>query len=350
MVRRIGNLWETLISPENFALAYERAIKHKKSKRAVKKFELNRAENLEAVRQLVASKKFRTARYHEKQIYEPKPRLIYILPFNPDRIVQHALMNVLIPIWEKRFIEESYACRTGRGMHSGSRKTMEFVRRNKYCLKCDISKFYPSINHDVLMGMIARKVKDPDVMWLVENIVRSFPGGKNAPIGNFCSQWFGNLYLNELDHFVKSELKIRDYVRYCDDFCLYHDDKRVLASAAARLRDYLSSSLKLTFSKCDLFPVRHGVDFLGYRHFDNYILLRKSTAKRVMRRLDRLPEMFARGRITFSHYQSSVGSTKGWLQWANTFNLKIRIRLEEVLRSLREIKNGFKSARAQEIL
>jgi retron-type reverse transcriptase len=344
MPKRYGHLWQTLISPENFADAYSKAIRHKKKKDSIIRFALDRDANLEAVRRLVAAKQFHTSRYHEKQIYEPKPRIIYILPFYPDRIVQHALMNILIPVWDSMFIEDSYACRAGRGLHSGSRRTMEYVRRNKYCLKCDISKFYPSIDHDVLLGIIRRKIKDPNVLWLVEDIVRSVSGGKNAPIGNFCSQWFGNLYLNELDHFVKSQLHVRDYIRYCDDFCLFSNDKEVLNDAAKKIGTFIGDVLKLRFSKCDLFPVKHGVDFLGYRHFDNYVLLRKSTARRVRKRFDRLPGLYAAGKITFERFQSSIGSSKGWLKWANTYNLKVRLRFASVMQSLKDIRNRLKAA------
>ena len=337
MVKRYGNLWTALTSPENIFSAYLKTCRGRRNKRAVNRFKHCEAENLERIRQSLLNRTFHTSRYQEKLIHEPKERVIYILPFNPDRIVQHALMNVMIPVWEKFFIGDTYACRVGLGMHAGSRRTMEYVRRNRYCLKCDISKFYPSIDQEVLMSIIRRKVKDPDVLWLLDDIVRSFPGGRNAPIGNFCSQWFGNLYLSELDHYVKSELRVRDYLRYCDDFCLFSDDKAALGAAREKIRAFLDSKLKLGFSKCEIFPVSHGIDFLGYRHFDNYVLLRKSTARRVIRRLAALPRRYAEGRISYMHFQSSVGSTNGWLKWARTGNLRIRARFERIRRLLRRI-------------
>lgn len=342
-MKRHGNLWHKIIDKDNFELAYRNAVRGKSSKRNVIRFKENEEANLEAVRQMLINKTFRTSRYCEKTVYEPKKRTIYVLPFAPDRIVQHALMNVLIPIWDKLFIETSYACRAGRGVHEGSRKTMEFVRRNKYCLKCDISKFYPSIDQDVLMAIVRKKIKCKDTLWLIEEIVRSFPGGKNVPIGNFTSQWFGNLYMNELDQYVKTELKIKDYIRYCDDFCLFHDDKAVLNDAAKKVKAFIEDRLLLRFSKCDLFPVSHGVDFLGYRHFKKYILLRKSTAKRVRKRLKRLPELHAKGKITDEQFMSSVGSTYGWMRWANSHNLAQKIRLDEMMK---EAKENVAAARA----
>ncbi|MDR3356029.1 MAG: RNA-directed DNA polymerase [Spirochaetaceae bacterium] len=317
--------------------AYHNAAKHKSSMRNVKKFAENADENLKQIQNALIEKTFTTSRYTEKRIYEPKERVIYVLPFAPDRIVQHALMNALIPIWDNFFIYDSYACRSGKGIHAGSVRTMEFVRRNKYVLKCDIRKFYPSIDQEILLSIIKRKIKCPDTLWLIEDIVHSFPGGKNVPIGNYTSQWFGNLYMNEADRYIKQELKIKDYIRYCDDFCLFHDDKRFLNECRDKINVFIGEKLKLTFSKCDIFPVSRGVDFLGYRHFDNYILVRKSTAKRVKKRLAALPKLYGKGKISGEQYRSSVASTYGWLKRANTYNLRVKIQLDELKKKVEEL-------------
>ena len=276
------------------------------------------------------SNTYTTSKYREKTIFEPKKRLIYILPFAPDRIVQHALMNVVEPIWEGLFIGDSYACRKGKGIHAGSRRTMEFIRHNAYCLKCDVSKFYPSIRHDVLLDIIQRKIKCKDTIWLIRDIICSIGGERNTPIGNYTSQWFGNLYLNELDMFVKHVLKIKHYASYCDDFVLFHNDKSHLREAAAAIKAFLLEKLSLTLSICDLFPVTQGVDFLGYRHFTRYILLRKSTAKRIMRRLKKLPALLLSGTISQSQFRSSLASSEGWLKWADTYNLSLKLRINDL--------------------
>jgi retron-type reverse transcriptase len=320
---------------ENIRLAHYKAALHKKSMRNVKAFEKDAETNLAAIHDSVVNKTFTTSPYSERIVYEPKKRTIYVLPFSPDRIVQHALMNVIAPIWEKLFISDSYACREGKGIHAGSVRTMEFVRRNKYVLKCDISKFYPSIDQEILLSIIQRKIKCPDTLWLIENIVHSFPGGKNVPIGNYTSQWFGNLYLNELDQYIKHILKVKDYVRYCDDFCLFHDDKKFLADCRDKIGSFITERLELAFSKCDVFPISRGVDFLGYRHFDNYVLLRKRTAKRVRRRLAALPRLHERGKISDEQYRSSVASTWGWLKHANSHNLAVKLELDALLEKTR---------------
>jgi hypothetical protein len=243
-------------------------------------------------------------------------------------------MRVLEPIWTKMFHPHSFACIRGRGLHAGSRLTMEYVRRYRYCLKMDVSKFYPSVDQEILFGIVCRKIKCADTLWLLREIIYSYPGGKNVPIGNYTSQWLGNLYLNELDQWLTHARRVKAYVRYCDDFCLFHDDKRYLRYLAGEIETFLRDRLKLTLSKNDVFPVTQGVDFLGYRHFPDHVLLRKSTATRMKRRLRRLPLELGTGMITPDQYRSTLSSISGWLRWANThhFQLNLQIRqLREVL-------------------
>jgi len=336
-MKRHGNLFKKIVTTENIHQAYCKARKGKRWQRKVQAFEKNLDGNIENISKSLINRTFQTSEYRTKRIHEPKEREIFILPFAPDRIVQHSLMNIIEPFWDKMMIHNNFACRVGKGIHAGSRKTMEYVRKNNYCLKCDISKFYPSVDQDTLYKILQRKIKCADTLWLIKNIIYSYPGGKNVPIGNYTSQWFGNMYLNELDMYVKHELKCKDYVRYCDDFCLFHDDKMVLNAAAKSIETFLLNRLNLRFSKCDLFPVSHGVDFLGYRHFRKYILLRKSTAKRVKKRLAMLPRLLENGKITKGQFKSSVASTWGWLKWANTYNFRLSLDIDK----LRRVANAY---------
>ena len=205
---------------------------------------------------------------------------------------------------------------------------MEFVRHYRYCLQCDIARFYPSINHDILAGIVRKKIKCPDTLWLIDNIIYSYPGGSNAPIGNYTSQWMGNLYLNELDQFIKHVLKPDGYLRYCDDFCLFGDNKRQLHQFRHAIAEFLDARLRLHYSFAEVFPVTAGLDFLGYRHFKSHVLLRKSTAQRVKRRLRLMPQMLTDGYITKEQMRSSLASTRGWLRWACTYNLTIATDLD----------------------
>ena len=312
------NLWETFISKDNFELALCNAIQCKKKYRQIKAFLKNRDENLEVVRQMVMRGEFHTSEYRSKTIYEPKERIIYKLPFAPDRIVQHAIMNILKPILKQKFIGNSFACIEGRGQHKASLKCSEFVRRNEYCLKCDIRKFYPNIDQKILSAMIHHFIRDEKFMQIVDDVIFSFAGGKNCPIGNYCSQWFGNFYLTRLDNFVKHELKCRDYERYCDDFLLFSNDKQYLNDCKKKIEAFLYDELKLTFSKSDLFKTKQGVDFCGYRHFGKYVLLRKQTAKRTARRL----RYFAKQNRKDDHIRSSIASAYGLLKHCCSFRLR----------------------------
>lgn len=321
-MKRHGNLYEKIITKENIALAYKRARRGKAWQRKVQKIDRDKERYLEELRLSLVNKTFHTAPYRLKWIYEPKQRLIYILPFYPDRIVQHALMQVLIPIWEPMMIFDSYACREGKGQHRGSNRALQFAQRNEYCLQCDISKFYPSIDHEILKAIIRKKIKDPDTLWLIDDIIDSIEGNTNAPIGNYTSQWFGNMYLNELDTKVKHDYKIRDYIRYCDDFLFFSNDKEQLKFIQSDIAGFLGT-LKLKLSKANLFHTTQGVDFLGYRHFHNRkLLVRKRTAGRIRRNIKAVPFLYRTGRITARQAVSKLASAKGWLQFAHTRHLR----------------------------
>lgn len=323
-MKRHGNLYHKITDYDNLHLAFQRSRKGKGWQETIARFEQNLDQNLLSIQRMLIDKTYRTSPYTEMTIHEPKKRIIYKLPFNPDRIIHHALMNVVEPIWNGLFVDTSYACRKGKGLHGGSRKVMDYIRKNKggYCLKLDIRKFYPSIDHDIVFDIVKRKIKCKDTLWLFEEIIYSISGGKNVPIGNYTSQWLGNLYLNELDQYLKHEHKVKYYIRYCDDFVVMHTCKKYLAKLREFIRGFIKDKLELVFSKCDLFPIKQGIDFLGYRHFSDYILLRKSTAKRIKRRLRVLPNQLASGRINEEQHRSVIASISGWLRWANTHNLQ----------------------------
>lgn len=318
-MRRIyTNLWARFISSTNIEMAADSAIRGKKKSVQIENFIKNRVSMLAKLRHILKKHKYKTSEYTERKIFRPKERLIYVLPFFPDRIVQHALINILGPIWMRGFISDSYACITGRGLHSASRRVMQFIRRNKYVLHCDIRKFYPSINHSILIKIIGRKIHDKRIMRIIREIVNSIGGETNVPIGNLTSQWFGNVYLNELDKFVHQELRIGEYIRYCDDFLVFSNDKETLHKALVRIREFLAEKLRLDFSKSVIYPTSRGVDFIGYRHFRGYILLRRRTARRMMRRIARIRETGD----TSPHARGIIAAAYGWAKHANTYNLR----------------------------
>jgi Reverse transcriptase (RNA-dependent DNA polymerase). len=330
-------MWDALITKENFEVAQKDSRRGKSTRRQIVAFEKDLESNLEHVRQSVIDGSFHTSRYRSRAIYEPKKRTIYILPYNPDRIVQHAIANILIPYFKKIFISDSYACIEGRGQMQASLRTMQAVRRNKYCLKCDIHHFYPSIDQKVLSNLYHGKFRDEEFLRVVDDIIFSFPGGKNMPIGNYMSQWSGNFYLTPLDNFCKHELKIRDYIRYCDDFLLFGDDKAYLHDCRKRIEDFIGENLLLEYSKADVFNIKQGVDFCGYRHFDNYILIRKSTAQRQIRKINKLPLMYENGKIDKDGMRSTIDSILGWLKHAKTYNMKNAMKIYGIRRKYVEV-------------
>jgi retron-type reverse transcriptase len=330
-MKRHGDLFDKIVAIDNLHMAYVSASRGKHWQNTVMNFEKNIDINLLEIQKSLINKTFTTSGYTNKTIYEPKERIIYKLPFAPDRIVQHALMNIIEPIWNNLMISDSYSCRKGKGIHAGSRKTMDYIRKvgkNGYCLKMDIRKFYPSVDHDVMYDIVRRKIKCKNTLWLLHDIIYSFDGGKNIPIGNYTSQWLGNLYMNELDQFVKHEHRVKYYIRYCDDFILLHRDKHYLKDMQAIITNFVADKLGMSLSKSDVFPISQGIDFLGYRHFHDRILLRKSTAKRIKRRIESLPGRLKHGEITLDQYRSSIASTLGWLKWANSHNFRNNLNID----------------------
>lgn len=321
-MKRIGNLFERIIEPDNISLAHQKARKGKSHYAEVMLVESNLEYYLGQVHEMLKSKTFATSQYRTKVIYEPKVRTIYKLPYHPDRIVQHAIMNIIQPIWDKVFIPDCYSAIPGRGLHAGLFKLRQFLKdreHTKYCLKFDVKQFYPSMSHDVLLSLIQRKIKCPDTLWLLEDIVKSPGGDRNAPIGNYLSQYFANIYLNWFDHWLKEVKQCRYYIRYGDDGVILHRDKSFLRILLDEIREYLDHRLKLELHrKTQVFPVDdRGIDFLGYRSFRDYTLLRKSSAKRFKRKI----HLIQHCELKPEHIISSVMSYLGWLKHCNSYHL-----------------------------
>jgi len=329
-MRRHGNLWPDVCDRGNLERAFNRAAKGKRWQWTVQRAEADRERILDEIQVALQNRTFRTSQYRSKVVYEPKQRTIYILPFVPDRIVQHALMGVLEPLWDAMFDPGAYACRPGRGQHSASARCMQAVRRFPWVMQADVRKFYPSVPHEHLLKVVRQKIKDPTVLWLLEDIVRSFPGEKNLPIGNLTSQWLGALYMNELDKHVRSELRSGDYLRYSDDFLVFCKSKAEARRAQDVCRAFLKDELGLTMAKDRIYPTQHGVDFVGYRHFKGYKLIRKSSVKRMRKRIREARWMLKTGRMPAEAARSVAASIRGWLEWADTYHLRQSIGLSNL--------------------
>jgi RNA-directed DNA polymerase len=347
MVKTFKHLYPRVYALENLYLAYRKARRGgKRKKEQVAAFELDLEFNLWQLHEELRDKTYRPGPYHNFYVQERKRRLISAAPFR-DRVVHHALCNVVEPIFERRFIYDSYACRVGKGTHRAVDRAQEFARRRRYCLQCDVAQFFPSIDQTILCGLLARHIADDDVMWLIDRVLESgagvlaaeyemawFPGDdllaavrpRGLPIGNLTSQHWANVYLDALDHFVKEELRCHCYLRYCDDFLLFHDDKAQLwVWRAAIIRFLRTLRLTLHEERAVVFPARDGIDWLGFRVFPYYRRLRKSNARNFARRLRRMSDDYRGGRIAAEQIRASVQSWIAHASHAHTYRLRRRI-------------------------
>jgi retron-type reverse transcriptase len=340
-VKRHRHLFEQVCSYENLFAAARKAWRGKRSRRPAAEFYSHYEEELVSLRTELLSGTYEHGGYHYFQIHDPKTRTVAAAPFR-DRVVHHALVRVLEPIFEKRFIEDSFACRKGKGTHAALRRAHQFTKAWPYVLKCDIARYFPSIDHEILLSQIERVVADHAVLDLIRTILESHcdttdqeweAGGdlfsvrerkRGLPIGNLTSQFFANIYLNPLDHFVKHELRVRGYVRYVDDFLLFGSDRAELKRQGNALRDKVTE-LRLTIhpDKYRLLPTTHGVDFVGFVSFsDGRRKLRKDNVRRFERRLSRMKFEASRGEREWAQVTRSVQSWVAHASHAHIFYLR----------------------------
>lgn len=310
-MRRINNIYQRIISIENLERADRNARRGKLIQYGVVRHIKNEKQNIELLHQALRDKTFQTSTYDIFTINEPKEREIYRLPYYPDRIVHHAIMNQLEQFFVAQFTADTYSCIKGRGIHKALynlKKSLRDVPGTTYCLKLDIKKFYPSVNHEILKQQLHQKIKDDNLLWLLDEIIDSAPG---LPIGNYLSQYLANFYLSNFDHWLKQDLKVKYYFRYADDMVILSHSKEHLHAVLAFIKRYLNVNLKLEVkSNYQVFPVaKRGIDFVGYKFYHTHILLRKSIKKRFARAVKR-----RRGHLTIASYL-------GWAKHANTKHL-----------------------------
>ncbi len=326
------NLYPLIYAFNNLYLAYVKARRGKRYQPEVVRFGADLERELMQLYRELAYRTYRTGKYRTFVIYEPKRREVAALPFR-DRVVHHAVCNVIEPIFERGFIYHSYACRVGKGTHAGADYVTECLRRvhrrhgGVYVLKADIASYFPSVDHGILVGILGRKIRCGPTMELLEEIVGSAGcDGRGIPIGNLTSQLFANIYLNELDQFVKHSLRVKHYIRYMDDFVMFHHDKGMLWEWRDRVSEFLWTGLRLELNdRTDIFPASRGVDFLGYRIWRTHRLLRKGSVKRMRRKLRRLQRKYVRGEVGLGEIDAVVQSWVGHAMHADTYNLRRKL-------------------------
>lgn len=327
-------MFDSLCSFENLFLAFRKAAKGKRGQPEVSEFEFNLEENLLKLNEALRAGTYQPGGYRSFYIHDPKHRLISAAPFC-DRVVHHALCRVIEPLFERTFIGDSYANRVGKGTHKALGKAQHFARRYPYVLQCDICQFFPSIDHQTLLSILARKIPEPRVLELCRKILQSGAGvlsdeytmvyfqgddllaasrPRGLPIGNLTSQFWANVYLNELDQTIKRRLGCQAYLRYVDDFLLFADQKTILWQWKKAIVEFLAR-LRLTLHarESTVYPVIAGIPFLGFRVYPTHLRLKRRNAQAFARRLQALQCSWRAGQITQSEITVRV---KGWVAHA----------------------------------
>jgi len=347
-LHKIRSLYDQIYDFGNLHQAYIHARKGKRYRIEVMKFTNRLEENLLNIQNELIQKTYTVGRYREFFVNEPKKRLIMALPFK-DRVVQWAIYQVLNPYFEKGFIQDSYACRVDKGTHRAVNRLQYWLRymhrrhERFYALKLDISKYFYRVDHNVLMGILRRRIGDEDLLWLLDVIVRcehtkfGIPlgdhqfdadriGGVGMPIGNLTSQMFANLYLNELDQYAKQTLHVKHYLRYMDDVVVLHQDKKYLWALMAQINEFVMDRLHLQLNnKTMVRKASQGIEFVGFRVWPTHKKLRKKSALKMKRRLGYLQRAYARGDVELQEVNNSLQSYLGIMMHCDSHNLKTKL-------------------------
>jgi len=344
-------MYSQLYSWDNLLLAFHKASKGKRGHAAVAAFEYRLEDNLLQLQHELKGQIYKPGEYHSFYIHDPKKRLISAAPFR-DRVVHHALCNLIEPIFERSFIFDSYANRIGKGTHKAIDRAQKFSRRFQYVLTCDVRQFFPSIDHAVLREILAQKIEDHQVMRLVDGILASgvgvlsdeyemayFPDDdpstgsgqglfaklrpRGLPIGNLTSQFWANCYLNPFDHFVKRRLQCKGYVRYVDDFLLFSNHKAELNKWREQIiAELCKYRLTLHETKCQAQPATEGIPFLGFHIFPEHRRLKRRKGVAFQRKFKLARKAFHRDELTFTDLNSIAFGWVNHVRRANTYRLR----------------------------
>ena len=351
-INTIQNAWNVICEFEYLVEADHSARKGKRYRAEVLAFTANLEHNLFQIQEQMIAVDCPLGPYRKLWVSVPKKRLVMALPYS-DRIVQWSLYQYLNPIYDRLFIEDSYACRKGKGSHKAAARLQYWMRQvdrkpgpGWYYLKLDISKFFYRVSHEKLLNILAKRIKDPELMKFLESVVNSraepfgLPRGKapqdtppeewlydvGMPIGNLTSQLFANIYMNELDQYCKHVLKIHYYIRYMDDIVILGENKETLHEWKAKIETFLHEELELDLNnKTCIRPVRMGVEFVGVRIWPAYMKLRKSTVGRLKREVKKISELYASGQMDEEAFKRRVASIKGLLEHTESESLRWRL-------------------------
>ena len=293
--KKCAATYDNIISLDNLLIAWKEFLKGKQKKKDVQEFELRLMDNILALHQNLVTKTYRHSSYEAFNISDPKPRNIHKARVR-DRVVHRAIYRILYPFFDRLFIADSYSCRNDKGIHKALDRFRSFARkashnhtRTVWALKCDVRKFFASIDQSILLGILEKHILDQDILKLLSAIIGSFhtEEGKGLPLGNLTSQLLVNVYMNEFDQFMKHQAKAKYYIRYADDFVIFSDNKEQLKTTLLQISAFLEFrlGLKLHPDKVSIQTVASGVDFLGWTHFPDHRVLRTVTKNRAFRNI-----------------------------------------------------------------
>ncbi len=341
-MKTYNNLYEKIASEENLYLAYKKAKKGKTKKKYAKEFNKNLTDNISRLRTELILYYYKPAQLKTFILRDPKTRKISKADFR-DRIVHHALNNIIEPILDKTFIYDSYANRKGKGTLAALKRFDQFKRKvskngklngwfnnnqvKGYCLRADIKHYFEEVDHNILLKIIKKKIKDPKVIWLIKQILNNYHFKKNSkgmPLGNLTSQFFANVYLNELDKFVKYKLKVKYYIRYVDDFVILHPSKKQLNIWKEEINNFLKENLKIELhpDKSQIISLNKPIPFIGFRIFYHYKLLKRFNRKNIQRRLYEFYKLFKEDKTNYDKIYESMQGTFAYMKHANTYKLR----------------------------
>lgn len=337
-MKRIGNIYQEIISLHNLQVADMIARRGKAGNKEIAAFDLDKDALLHKLHDTLVRGEYKTSEYSCFRVFEPKERVIYKLPYYPDRILQHAIMNVLEPIWTKTFTYNTYSCIAGRGIEGCAKRVGDIIAKYEgrplYCLKIDITKYYPSIDNETMKMIVRRKIKDNDVLKLIDGIIDSSQG---LPIGNYLSQYLSNLYLAYFMHHVNEVLKV-DTVEYADDICFFDDNKESLHETFSTVKKYMEERLHLSVKgNYQIFPIAanrydkggRALDFVGYKFFRKQKLLRKRIKQNFCRKVAKINKVPF---IKHKDYKRAVSPWLGWCMHSNSRHLIQKIVRKEYVK------------------
>ena len=332
-VKRLRHIYNDIISIENLLVSWQQFLRGKRRRKDVIRFFLKLGDNIILLHKNLKDKTYKHGGYYAFKINDPKPRDIHKASVR-DRLVHHAACRVLYPYFDKKFIYDSYSCRIKKGTHKAINRFLYFGRRvsknnTKTCwiLKCDIKKFFASIDHKILKDILTKYIGDKDILWLLSQIIDSFnTKGKNKtglPLGNLTSQLLVNIYLNELDCFIKRKLRIKYYIRYADDFVIFSENKIWLENQIEPIGRFLWNELKLELHKNKVFikTLSSGIDFLGYVNFFTHRILRTATKRRMINKINKKSDDLKLCLISKESFNQSMQSCLGILKHCKGYKI-----------------------------